>query len=87
MSELTLNLSTQIDVPSLKQSFLELTRLIDLFPEQRLEFKKLLKEKADLLTIGESAMTVDGSLSVPIVLNPAVDAFIKNLQQIEVQRG
>lgn len=87
MADLDLKLKPQLDEGAVISTLKELTRLLDLFPEQKIEFRKRFNCISDVMVMAEPEMQGDSILSYRMVVNPEIEALIKTLQQKEAAHG
>lgn len=87
MADLNLKLKPQLDEESVISALKELTRLLELFPEEKIKFRKRFNCISDVMVMAEPEMQGDSVLSYRMVVNPEIETLIEVLQQKEVEHG
>ncbi|WP_138519004.1 hypothetical protein [Limnobacter alexandrii] len=87
MADLDLKLKPQLDEEAVISTLKELTRLFELFPEEKIEFRKRFNCISDVMVMAEPEMQGDSVLSYRIQVNPEIEALIKTLQKKEAKHG
>ena len=87
MADLDLKLKPQLDEGAVISTLKELTRLLDLFPEEKIEFRKRFNCISDVMVMAEPEMQGDSVLSYRMVVNPEIETLIEVLRQKEVEHG